>query len=43
MGGGPAYDMAVFGICQFLDGTSVILIKNGRYSVSKSPNGEGKI
>ena len=35
-----AYDMAVFGIFQFLDGISVI---NWRYLVSKSPNGDGKI
>ena len=35
--------MAVFGICQFLDGISIIGIKDGRFSVFKSPNGDGKI
>ena len=38
-----AYDMAVFGISQFLDGISVIWIKNGRYSVFQLPNGDGEI
>ena len=38
-----AYDMAVFGICQFGSGDTVIWIKNGRYSVFQSPNGDGKI
>ena len=35
--------MAVFGICQFLVGISIIGIKDGRFSVFKSPNGDGKI
>ena len=35
--------MAVFDICQFLDGISIIGIKDGRFSVFKSPNGDGKI
>ena len=35
--------MAVFGICQFLDGISIIGIKDGRFLVFKSPNGDGKI
>ena len=35
--------MAVFIICQFLDDISVILIKNGSYSVFDSPKGDGKI
>ena len=36
-------DTAVFGICQFLDGILVTLIKNDRYSVFQSPNCDGKI
>ena len=35
--------MAVFGICQFLVGISIIGIKDGRFSVFKSPNCDGKI
>ena len=34
--------MAVLGICQFLDSISIIGIKDGRFSVFKSPNGDGK-
>ena len=35
--------MSVIGISQFLGGDTVILIKNGRYSIFQSPNGDGKI
>ena len=35
--------MVVLDICQLFDGILVIWIKNCRYSVSKSPNGDGKI
>ena len=35
--------MTVFVISQFLGGDTVIWIKNGRYSVFQSPNGDRKI
>ena len=35
--------MAVIGVCQFLDGISIIGIKDCWFSVFKSPNGDGKI
>ena len=35
--------MGVFSVCQFLDGISVIGIKNGRYSVFQTPGSVGKI
>ena len=38
-----AYDMAVFGICQFFGRYFGNLNKNGRYLVFQSPNGDGKI
>ena len=40
---GREYNMAVFGICQFLNGMSVIWIKDGRYLVFQSPSDDGKI
>ena len=38
-----AYDMAVFGICQFFGRYFGNLNKNGRYSVFQSPDGDGEI
>ena len=38
-----AYDMAVFGICQFFGRYFGNLNKNGWYSVFQSPNLDGKI
>ena len=38
-----AYDMAVFGICQFFGRYFGNLNKNGRYTVFHSPDGDGKI